>query len=60
MATVGVLRHLRPFGDSMRRSLADSRYRVEVLPMAELKSFVAGLIISVLPEPVAGAAVGNE
>ena len=54
MAPEGVLRHVHPLGDSPRCSLAD------VLPTVELEGVVVGLIITVLPEPVGGAAVSDD
>jgi hypothetical protein len=53
-AAKGVLLHLHPLVDSPCRGLADRGARVpEVLPTAELESFLTGLIIAMPLEPVA-------
>ncbi len=57
VAPEGVLHHVHPLGDSPRRSGA----RVpKVLPSAEIKGILTGLIVAVPLEPSGGAAVGND
>ena len=59
VATEGVLGDLNPLGDGP--CLADHGAHVpEVLPAAGLEGFLAGLIIAMPPEPVYGAAVGDD
>ena len=61
MATKGMLGDLNPLGDGPCRSLADNGARVpKILPAAELEGFLTGLIVAMPPEPVGGAAVGDD
>ena len=61
VATGGMLGDLNPLGDGPCRSLADNGARVpKVLPAAELEGFLTGLIVATPPEPVYGAAVGDD
>jgi hypothetical protein len=56
-----MLGDLNPLGDGPCRSLADNGVRVpKVLPAAELEGFLTGLIVAMPPEPVGGAAVGDD
>ena len=56
-----MLGDLNPLGDGPCCSLADHGARVpEVLPAAELEGFLTGLIVAMPPEPVYGAAVGDD
>ena len=61
VATEGMLGDLNPLVDGQCRSLADNGARVpKVLPAAELEGFLTGLIVAMPPEPVDGAAVGDD
>jgi len=56
-----MLGDLNPLGDGPCRSLADSGARApKILPTAELEGFLTGLIVAMPPEPVGGAAVGDD
>jgi len=56
-----MLGDLNPLGDGPCRSLADNGSRVpKILPAAELEGVLAGFIVAMPPEPVDGAAVGDD
>jgi len=61
VAAKGVLGDLNPLGDGSCRSLADNGARVpKILPAAELEGSLIGLMVAMQPEPVGGAAVGDD